>query len=114
MSIGARGRQDTRPNDGLDRPGQSGLGRKNVEIILDIEDGNWNFTTQPGALRRVIMNLFGNAVKYTMEGSITVHIGMEELGSSQVSEEAVETRVPNSGKMLVLTISDTGKVSLDV
>lgn len=30
-----------------------------VAVILDIKKHDWIFTTQPGALRRVIMNLFG-------------------------------------------------------
>jgi len=39
-----------------------------VEVILYIESGDWVFMTQPGAVRRVIMNIFGNAVKYTTQG----------------------------------------------
>jgi hypothetical protein len=31
----------------------------NVAVILDIDVQNYHFTTQPGAFRRVIMNLLG-------------------------------------------------------
>lgn len=32
-----------------------------VDVILDIEQADWIFMTQPGAVRRVIMNLFGQS-----------------------------------------------------
>lgn len=44
--------------------------RSNVEIILDISPRAWTFVTQPGAFRRIVMNLFGNALKYTKAGFI--------------------------------------------
>jgi len=36
-----------------------GTKEQRVAVILDIKKHDWIFTTQPGALRRVIMNLFG-------------------------------------------------------
>ena len=40
-----------------------------LTLILDINQSeNYVFRTQPGAWRRVIMNLFGNALKYTEAG----------------------------------------------
>ncbi len=46
-----------------------------VLLILDINRGaNYVFRTQPGAWRRVIMNLFGNSLKYTDEGYIKVKL----------------------------------------
>lgn len=37
-----------------------------IAVIVDInKSDNYVFRTQPGAWRRVLMNLFGNALKYT-------------------------------------------------
>lgn len=46
-----------------------------LTLILDINQGeNYVFRTQPGAWRRVIMNLFGNALKYTPAGYVKVKL----------------------------------------
>ena len=74
---------------------------RSVDIILDIEKGDYNFTTQPGALRRVIMNVFGNALKYTHSGRVIVKL---ELHSSLMTEQDDENE-----KSLVITVTDTGK-----
>lgn len=36
------------------------------------------YATQPGAIRRIVMNLFANALKYTTHGSITVSLRLLE------------------------------------
>ena len=37
-----------------------------ISVIVDVNKwDNYVFRTQPGAWRRVLMNLFGNALKYT-------------------------------------------------
>ena len=69
-----------------------------VEVIIDIDQGNWTFLTQPGALRRVVMNLFGNATKYTTSGFIKVQLQLEGPDSDE-----------NEGKTLILSVIDTGK-----
>jgi signal transduction histidine kinase len=75
-----------------------------VEVIVDIEEGDWIYRTQPGALRRIIMNIFGNAMKYTENGHIKVR-----LETVQATEKATGTRSNTSGELVVLTVSDTGK-----
>lgn len=45
-----------------------------VEVILDIKaKQNWSYVTQPGAFRRIVMNLVGNALKYTSSGKYGLH-----------------------------------------
>ena len=63
LTATSRGRTSER---GLSMIGRSYLtessslkSKRSVDIILDIEKGDYTFTTQPGALRRVIMNIFG-------------------------------------------------------
>ncbi|KAK7955701.1 Hsp90-like protein [Apiospora aurea] len=61
-------------------------------IYLDVHAGiTWHCRTQPGALRRVIMNLVGNSLKFTKEGWVHVRLQQEPVG-----------------QYLILTVSDTG------
>lgn len=51
---------------------------KPVDVVLDFEKQDWRFLTQPGALRRIIMNIFGNAQKYTDKGFIRISLRTED------------------------------------
>ncbi|MEI6415828.1 MAG: response regulator [Pseudomonadota bacterium] len=48
----------------------------------------------PTRLRQILINLLGNAVKFTLQGGITVHAAVEELGAD--------------GARLAFSVSDTG------
>jgi CheY-like chemotaxis protein len=69
-----------------------------ISVVLDINHSdNYVFRTQPGAWRRVIMNLFGNSLKYTPSGYIKVKLEVKrKLG---VDDENCEFRfsVTDSG-----------------
>ncbi|KAH7073526.1 hypothetical protein BKA63DRAFT_415498 [Paraphoma chrysanthemicola] len=56
---------------------------------------SWTVRSQPGALRRIVMNLLGNALKYTDSGFIAV-----TLQQATVSKHAVD---------LALSIEDSGR-----
>lgn len=74
-----------------------------VTIILDFENRDWNFLVQPGALRRIALNLIGNAQKYTERGFILVQLrAKDKAGKTDL------TLKPNQ-KMLVMNIIDSGK-----
>jgi signal transduction histidine kinase len=77
----------------------------NVAVILDIDVQNYHFTTQPGALRRVVMNLLGNALKYTVRGY--VKIKLETMEMEDFRPVGSTESIPRA--CLVLTITDTGK-----
>jgi len=69
-----------------------------VSIILDINrSANYVFRTQPGAWRRVIMNLFGNSLKYTPAGYIKVKLEVKAMRNT--SDELCEFR---------FTVTDSG------
>jgi signal transduction histidine kinase len=79
--------------------------RPEVEVIVDIKEGDWVYKTQPGALRRIIMNIFGNAMKYTDTGHIIVR-----LESVKSEESSAKSKVlQDSDELVVLTVTDTGK-----
>lgn len=68
---------------------------KQVDVFLDAAPQNWLYVLEPGALRRVVMNVFGNALKYTEAGSVSLHI------EAQTSKDDCP--------VLLLTVSDTGR-----
>ncbi|KAF7718723.1 Uncharacterized protein PECH_004295 [Penicillium ucsense] len=76
--------------------------RNNVVVSLDIAHKDWIYRTQPGALRRIIMNIFGNAMKYTEEGQVIVTL-------ESVSHSEGRTRRQGLEDMVTLTVSDTGR-----
>ncbi|KLP12353.1 histidine kinase [Fusarium fujikuroi] len=76
------------PEPGTDLP---------VSILLDVSPrASWMVKTQPGALRRIVMNLFGNALKYTALGFVLVSVRAQEIsGDSRID---VLIRVTDTGK----------------
>ncbi|KAF6812001.1 sensor histidine kinase response [Colletotrichum plurivorum] len=74
------------------------LGAKEpVSVLLDIcPKTSWLVRTQPGALRRIIMNLFGNALKYTSSGFVLVSL-------------SGQARPDGSKVNALIRVADTGK-----
>lgn len=85
---------------GLGEPGKRST-VKDVEVLLDISQDDFHYTTQPGALRRIIMNLFGNSLKYTEKGIIVVSLALSDIDDND--------GVRPDEKMLEITVKDTGK-----
>ncbi|KAG4413400.1 hypothetical protein IFR04_013459 [Cadophora malorum] len=75
-----------------------------VNIILDIEHQDWNFKVQAGALRRIIMNIFGNAQKYTTSGYILIQVRLRKMAQDGSTETA-----GTSDSELLIRVRDTGK-----
>ena len=70
-----------------------------VQVFLTVDPGcEWSFYANSGALRRIIMNLFGNSLKYTEKGMIKVSL-------SQKTPKAASRR---STRQVLLTVADTG------
>ncbi|KAL9580190.1 MAG: hypothetical protein Q9203_006402 [Teloschistes exilis] len=95
VSAGQRGMTSDR---GLSIASKSPLGGsfeghnfKSIEVILDIAQDDYSFTTQPGALRR----------KYTLAGKIKVKLRLEP------PDRSVDER--NNDRVLNITITDTGR-----
>ncbi|CAG9956892.1 unnamed protein product [Clonostachys rosea f. rosea IK726] len=87
------------PSDGPDADGGRlvTVNRGPVSVLLDICPKTCGrVRTQPGALRRIIMNLFGNALKYTSSGFILVSL----RGQRSEDGSKIETliRVVDTGK----------------
>ncbi|KAJ6172551.1 hypothetical protein N7470_001618 [Penicillium chermesinum] len=73
-----------------------------VTVIFDIEPHTeWDFYTHPGAWRRILMNVFGNALKYTSSGYI--YIGLKSSQSSRSQKRHQDEF------NVTITVKDTGK-----
>lgn len=73
---------------------------RNVSIFLEIDPNyTWTFRVAPGSVRRILMNLFGNSLKYTHEGMIRVSLTQETLVKKGRPKQC----------MVKLTVADTGK-----
>lgn len=73
---------------------------ENVNVILSLDSGcDWLFRFHVGAVRRIVMNIIGNALKYTTEGTITISL------TQQVA--TVRRRRPE--QVVCFVVKDTGK-----
>ncbi|RLL97657.1 hypothetical protein CFD26_103693 [Aspergillus turcosus] len=84
---------------------------ESLTVVYDVEPGvQWLFETQAGAWRRILMNLFGNALKYTRSGYISVTL------KSSPSASNTKTKRLSRGDgtredvgSVTLTVKDTGQ-----
>ncbi|KAI1625779.1 hypothetical protein EDD37DRAFT_625553 [Exophiala viscosa] len=84
---------------------RTGVGRgadefsSKVRLSLDIQrQDNWWVRTQPGAIRRILMNILGNALKYTEEGSIDISFTAVERAGARHGRKTVCLSVVDTGK----------------
>lgn len=88
----------------MEDPGDKGSlshPRPEVDVVVNIAQNDWVYQTQPGALRRIIMNVFGNAMKYTDSGRVSVRL--------EVTEAEGRCRRSGMEELVTLVVSDTGK-----
>ncbi|KAH8882109.1 hypothetical protein GQ53DRAFT_464296 [Thozetella sp. PMI_491] len=82
-------------------PQQSRPKKDRLHIIIDIScRSNWTFSVQSGALRTVLMNLFGNALKYTDSGWVKISLQSKDIAPtpSQSQQSIITISVSDSGR----------------
>lgn len=85
------------PDTPADEPSNPFPKRKECFIILDLAfEQDWVYSFPVGSWRRIVMNIFGNAIKYTESGFI--HVSLRTSKPKSTSSESTIT----------LTISDSG------
>lgn len=79
-----------------------------VTVIFDIESNTeWNFDTHAGAWRRILMNIFGNALKYTPSGYI--YLGLTSTSNSNSTSKRSSGNPKHRGFEVKISVKDTGK-----
>ncbi|RVX72813.1 hypothetical protein B0A52_03166 [Exophiala mesophila] len=91
LSRSARGRGPERKMSQVDAQDND------VDLYIDIQHADWTFMTQPGAVRRIIQNLVGNALKYCKSGHIIVKLELIDNAPEETDHET-----------MLLTVEDTG------
>ncbi|WYZ40907.1 hypothetical protein EsH8_IV_001248 [Colletotrichum jinshuiense] len=72
-----------------------------VAITFNITPAvSWAFHTQPGAIRRIIMNLLGNSLKYTSEGFVNVSV---------IQSTPKDGSVANNTTLVDIIVTDSGR-----
>jgi signal transduction histidine kinase len=59
---------------------------------------SWSFQTRAGAVRRIIMNLLGNSLKYTSQGFIKVTMTQSQPEDAMSAERMIELVVEDTGR----------------
>jgi signal transduction histidine kinase len=80
---------------------QSASKNEGIELIVDIVwRSNWVFNAQPGAMRRILMNLIGNSLKFTEAGWIKISLRSSDimLTPSQPQQSLIAIAVSDSGR----------------
>ncbi|KAF2216376.1 hypothetical protein CERZMDRAFT_81499 [Cercospora zeae-maydis SCOH1-5] len=81
--------------------------RPEVELVLDIAPpAEWSFSTQPGAIRRIVMNLLSNSLKYTRHGAITVSLQRMQAHDKQTTAVKFSDKKPTT---IQIRVTDTGQ-----
>ncbi|ETN46390.1 uncharacterized protein HMPREF1541_00574 [Cyphellophora europaea CBS 101466] len=70
-----------------------------VRVILELRKcDNWWVRTQPGAIRRIVMNILGNSLKYTDTGIILVSMTSDMTQPYNATHNAVCIKVKDTGQ----------------
>ncbi|KAH6869778.1 hypothetical protein B0T10DRAFT_280152 [Thelonectria olida] len=78
--------------------GQFDLKTGDVSIFLLYDPScSWQFHTLPGAVRRVVMNLFGNSLKYTTHGVIKVSLNQTHSIDPKSKQRIITLIVEDTG-----------------
>ncbi|MEM9508763.1 MAG: response regulator [Cyanobacteria bacterium P01_E01_bin.35] len=79
---------------------------KNLKLLFDIpQDVPQVIYTDEGKLRQIIINLLGNALKFTEQGSITLKVRWEE--SNQLAQDRIDFLFSDTYS-LFFSVEDTG------
>ncbi|OQE25233.1 hypothetical protein PENSTE_c006G08683 [Penicillium steckii] len=81
-----------------------------VTVIFDIEPNTeWDFDTHAGAWRRILMNILGNALKYTSSGYIYLGLKSADVKTSTTPKSLKSPKKTKRGFEVTLSVKDTGK-----
>ncbi|HSW30273.1 MAG TPA: response regulator [Longimicrobiales bacterium] len=73
--------------------GQAKVKEGNVQLVADVPSEVAPVDTDSAKLKQVIINLVGNALKFTHEGSVTVHLDVAKDGKTPVAIAVKDTGI---------------------
>ncbi|KAL4815263.1 hypothetical protein BDW67DRAFT_164778 [Aspergillus spinulosporus] len=83
---------------------------KKVTIIFDIQESDdWRFYTQAGCWRRIMLNVFSNALKYTQHGFVYIGLKVAEADTPRRESNDSSQSDANTKYNVTLTVKDTGQ-----
>src|SRR5579871_357597 len=101
-------------SEGKDRKFMGGFGRakdasSSLTVVIDVDyrDQGWFFLLQTGPFQRILMNITGNALKYTSKGWVRVQLS----SSDAEGEQKIHMTVSDSGKGISPEFLKTGLFS---
>ena len=96
---------------------ESLVSEKNLAFSMSVGASLPRVRTDPTHLRQILINLIGNAVKYTQTGTISVRARLvgaprqvtDRVDTARVSDDgSLLARAPRSGAWIALQVADTG------
>ncbi|SPJ81869.1 related to nik-1 protein (Os-1p protein) [Fusarium torulosum] len=85
---------------GVTQPTDTTFSFGNLAVILSLDSGcDWLFRFHVGAVRRIVMNIVGNALKYTPDGTITISL----------TQQVTAVRRHRPEQVVCFAVKDTGK-----
>ncbi|KAL4747279.1 hypothetical protein BDW72DRAFT_183120 [Aspergillus terricola var. indicus] len=83
---------------------------KQVTIIFDIQESDeWRFYTQAGCWRRILLNIFSNALKYTQQGFVYIGLKVAEAETPPRESNDSSHSDANAKYTVTLVVKDTGQ-----
>ncbi|QDL54830.1 response regulator [Rhodoferax aquaticus] len=74
---------------------------KGLELVCDVDaDVPLNLLGDPGRIRQILLNVVGNAIKFTEHGEIVVRVALATNGARRLNA--------SNDRLLHMTVSDTG------
>jgi len=82
---------------------------KGLTLSISVANALPRIRTDPVHLKQILVNLLGNAVKYTLAGSVAVRARLVDASGSQRERDTLPARLPAShGVWVALAFLDTG------
>jgi signal transduction histidine kinase len=75
---------------------------QSLVVIVEINPGDWKFCGLSGPIQRIIMNLVGNSLKYTLSGFVKV-----SLSQNILPQEEIE--ISSEASNIEIIVTDTGR-----